>query len=187
MGRGSCPTNDDYSVPSRTPHRRLLPEDQQLAACIRNYLSAYSVTRGARALAEDPPVDARSAAITESLRQKHPQVAYAACLPMQVEALQIAGLILKISLNRLEDKCGATAGPASWTYEHVTAAAKPSSDAFTATVKFMNLNLSGKLPRHSSLLEKSVIGLQQPGDGLRPVAIGEVWYRLAGLCAYRLH
>ena len=47
----------------------------------------------------------------------------------------------------------------------------------------MNLILSGKLPRHASLLDSSLIGLQKPHGGVRPIAVGEVWYRLATLCA----
>ena len=172
---------DDH--PSNVPRRKSLSEDQKLAARIQSCLSAYSITRGARALAAEPLADTRSATVLEALRQKHPQVAQAACLPLQVEALQITGETLKTTLKRLEAKRGAAAGPTSWTYEHVSAAAKASTDAFAAIVKFVNLILSGELPRHSSLLDSSLIGLQKPDGGVRPIAIGEVWYRLAGLCA----
>ena len=43
-----------------------------------------------------------------------------------------------------------------------------------ATLAFVNLILSGELPRHDSLLESSLIGLRKPDGGVRPIAIGEV-------------
>ena len=70
-------------------------------------------------------------------------------------------MLFRSTLKRLEAKRGAAAGPTSWTYEHVSAAAKASTDAFAAIVKFVNLILSGELPRHSSLLDSSLIGLQK--------------------------
>lgn len=69
------------------------------------------------------------------------------------------------------------------TYEHVLAATKASSAAFNATLAFVNLMLTGRLPRHSSLLDSSLVGIQKPDGGARPIAIGEVLYRLTGLCA----
>ena len=60
---------------------------------------------------------------------------------------------------------------------------KASSAARNAAFAFIYLILSGELPRHGSLLDSSLIGLQKPDGGVRPIAIGEVWYRVAGLCA----
>ena len=69
------------------------------------------------------------------------------------------------------------------TYEHILAATKTSTAAFNATLAFVNHMLSGKLPRHPSLLSSSLVGLQKPDGGVRPIAIGEALYRLTGLCA----
>lgn len=46
--------------------------------------------------------------------------------------------------------------------------------------------LSGDLPRHALLLSRldtALMGLQKPGDRVRPIAINEVWYRLTSTCA----
>ena len=59
-------------------------------------------------------------------------------------------------------------------YEHILAATTTSADALGATLAFVNLILSGELPRHDSLLESSLIGLRKPDGGVRPIAIGEV-------------
>ena len=46
-----------------------------------------------------------------------------------------------------------------------------------------NLSMSGELPREAFLLDWLFIGLKKPEDGVRPIAIRETWYRLAGVCA----
>jgi hypothetical protein len=57
-----------------------------------------------------------------------------------------------------------------------------------AALRFINLLLSGSLPRSSFVLQSVMVGLQKltdgaPIGGVRPIAIGEAWYRLAMLCA----
>jgi hypothetical protein len=93
--------------------------------------------------------------------------------------LQIDGDVLQ----RLDAKRGAAGGPTGWTYARLIAAAQAPAEATSAILAVVNLILSGKLPRHDSLLDASLIGPQKPGNGVRPIAIGEVWYRFASLCA----
>jgi hypothetical protein len=55
-------------------------------------------------------------------------------------------------------------------------------------LRFINLLLSGSLPRSSFVLESVMVGLLElpdgaPNGGVRPITIGEAWYRLAMLCA----
>jgi hypothetical protein len=48
----------------------------------------------------------------------------------------------------------------------------------------MNLIISGILPDIPSLRTSALIALTKPGgSGVRPIAIGKVWVRLASLCA----
>jgi len=70
--------------------------------------------------------------------------------------------------------------------EHIVQAAQASAAARRAVLKVVNLLLSGELVRSDALLGASLIGLQKPGGpgaGVRPIAIGEAWTRLASLCA----
>ena len=51
----------------------------------------------------------------------------------------------------------------------------------------INLILSGTLPRCDYLLDNHLIALSKPRpdgqpDGIRPIAVGGVWLRLATLC-----
>jgi hypothetical protein len=78
---------------------------------------------------------------------------------------------------------GSSAGPSGWTYEHITAALKD-CDALNAASRFLNVIIGGHMPHLPDLLASTLIGLEKPGgNGVRPIAIGEAWLRLAGLCA----
>ena len=67
---------------------------------------------------------------------------------------------------------GSAAGPSGTTYEHVVSALKGSDRALKLGAQFINLILSGA-------------ALSKPGrpGSVRPIAVGEVWQRLASLCA----
>ena len=70
----------------------------------------------------------------------------------------------------------------------ICACVQSSEDGFRAALRFVNLILSGTLPRVSFILGSVLVGLQKvtdgvPDGGVRPIAIGEAWYRLAMLCA----
>lgn len=62
-----------------------------------------------------------------------------------------------------------------------------SDEGRRATLKFINIILSGKLPRAGFLLESLLVGLLELTDGanreVQPIAIGDLWYRLAIICA----
>jgi hypothetical protein len=49
----------------------------------------------------------------------------------------------------------------------------------------LNALLDGTLPYIAELLDASLISIKKPGGGVRPIAIAEVWHRLAGLCAMK--
>jgi hypothetical protein len=78
---------------------------------------------------------------------------------------------------------GSAAGPSGWTYEHVKAAVKASQEAEIAVLALMSAMVQGKLPHVPALLQSTLLPISKPRGGIRPIAIGEVWYRLAGLCA----
>ena len=163
--------------------RRQLSADQVKALCVDRMLSVGNITRAARVLASEPLADTRSPEVMAALRDKHPHAEPPTPLEDSTPPLRIDADVLQRTLQRLQAKRGAAGGPTGMTYEHVLAAAKSSSEAFNATLALVNHLLTGKLPRHHTLLDSSLVGLQKPDGGARPIAIGEVLYRLAGLCA----
>ena len=162
--------------------RRPVSEDQRTATRIQRFLELSSVTRAARALASQPMADARDPRVVAALRAKHPAAEPAPLLGTDTPALQIDDEIWRKTLERVRSKLGAAGGPSGWTFEHVIAAVDSSTAAFSAALAFINLMLSGELPRHSGLLDSTLIGLTKPDGSVRPIAIGEVWYRLATQC-----
>jgi Reverse transcriptase (RNA-dependent DNA polymerase) len=80
---------------------------------------------------------------------------------------------------------GSAPGPSGWTYEHIKAATDTDVHARIAALSLINAIISGNLPHLPEVLDSTLIALQKPGanGGVRPIAIGEVWLRLAGLCA----
>lgn len=70
----------------------------------------------------------------------------------------------------------------------ICACAQASEEGLRACKKFIDLILSGTLLRAGFVLESALVGLQKltdgvPNGGVRPSAIGEVWYRMAMMCA----
>eukprot|EP00892_Ulva_mutabilis_P003066 jgi/Ulvmu1/12760/UM095_0065.1 len=49
--------------------------------------------------------------------------------------------------------------------------------------RFVNLLLSGTIPHSDLLLASRLIAIAKPNGGVRPIAIGEAFMRLAGICA----
>jgi hypothetical protein len=79
---------------------------------------------------------------------------------------------------------GSAPGLSGWTYDHLRAATGTSPTATAAILALMNLIISVCLPDIPSLHASALIALAKPGGhGVRPIAIGEVWVRLASLCA----
>jgi hypothetical protein len=79
---------------------------------------------------------------------------------------------------------GSAPGLSGWTYDHLRAATGTSPTATTAILALMNLIINCTLPDIPFLHASALIALAKPrGRGMRPIAIGEVWVRLASVCA----
>jgi hypothetical protein len=64
------------------------------------------------------------------------------------------------------------------------AATSSSEEARAVVLRFVQAVVRGDLPHPPRLLDARLLPLAKPnGHGVRPIAIGEVWYRLAALCA----
>jgi hypothetical protein len=75
-------------------------------------------------------------------------------------------------------------GLSRWTYDHIRAATGTSPTATSAIFELLNLLVRGHLPNLPSLSASALIAIEKPGGrGVRPIAVGEVWLRLASLCA----
>jgi hypothetical protein len=78
---------------------------------------------------------------------------------------------------------GSAASPFGCTHEHIKAATSSSEEARSMVLRFVQALVHGKLPRLPRLLDARIIPLAKAHNGVRPITFGEVWYRLAALCA----
>jgi hypothetical protein len=76
---------------------------------------------------------------------------------------------------------GSATGPSGWTFEHTKAATSSSEEARSVVLRFVQALVHGKLSHLPRLLDARIIPLAKAHNGVRPIAISEVWYRLAAL------
>ena len=74
-------------------------------------------------------------------------------------------------------------GPSGWKYEHVQAAWSASAPFRTEFHRFVNKMLAGALPRHPLLLAARLTPLSKGEGKVRPIAVPEVFVRIAGAAA----
>ena len=164
--------------------RRRVSDEAKAAARIERHVSAGSVRRAAAALSSDPLADTSDPAVLAQLRALHPDAEFPAVFDAEEPALQTSVETLLAVCKRVSaHKRGTAGGPTGWTYEMICACVQSSDDGLRAAQRFINLILSGALPRESFVLGSVLVGLQKADGGVRPIAVGEAWYRMAMLCA----
>ena len=158
---------------------------EQIERCLHH---RRSVHRAARALQDSRPADARDPRVHASLHAVHPAAAPAAPWEAAEPALQLTREQLQEVVGIVSaHHRGTAAGSSGWTSKMICAACQTSDAAVGVTVELVNLILSGKLPREAFLLDGLFLGFEKPGGGVRPIAISEVWYRFAEVCALRTY
>jgi hypothetical protein len=95
--------------------------------------------------------------------------------------LQIHRKLLKQVLKQAPK--GSAPGPSGWTLEDIQAVAFGSEQFMEAVFAFINVDVAGDMPEWNELRASRLIPLLKKGDGIRPIAIGEVWARLLSMCA----
>ena len=173
--------NGSVEAPDAQPHTRRVDDKYRLAARAHKHLTLGSISRAAKCLEALPIADPNNETM-EALRALHP-IAQPPIVPhCEVAAITVTLEMFKDVLIALPK--GSAPGPSGWTYEHIKAATTGEDSALGAALVIINLIVSGTLPHIPELLDSRLIGLQKPnGGGLRPIAIGEAWLRLASLCA----
>ena len=151
-----------------------------LAARIHQLLRVGAVSRAARGITDQAAV-APDDAVHAALQALHPDEP-PPDLPLQATP---AAVLRREHLDAVMQRLprGKAAGPSGWTYEHIRAVVSASDASAAAVQAFLNLLLSGAFPHCPELLAARLIPLRKPNGGVRPIAIGEVWFRLAGICA----
>jgi hypothetical protein len=123
------------------------------------------------------------AAVTPEVMQQfaalHPYEDAAQIPPTDVPPICITAEILSAVLTCLRG--GTAPGLTGWAYEHILGEIRRPS-ALRACIAFLNNMLAGRQPHVPELLDSDGLPLRKPVGGIRPIAIGEAWLRLAALC-----
>ena len=173
--RSTAPRRSYLSVPQR--------KAQYAERCLRQ---GRSIRRAVRVTNSSTPSDATSPAVRQQLNDLHPSAAPPPFLEEEEAALQLSLEQFQAAVAAIAaHHRGSAAGPSGWTLEMICTACQSSDAATLAVLGVVNLILSGELPRETFLLDSNLIGLDKPDGGVRPIAIGEAWYRFAGICALR--
>jgi hypothetical protein len=164
------------------PNRPQRPEAARKASRMHSHMQMGAVSRAAKVM-EGEPLAEPTAENIEALRAQHPPERE----PPEPRngAARNAAVIDENNLDSVMRDLprGSAPGPSGWTYEHQRAVALADPEAFSAILWLMNALVSGALPHVQELLDSALIGTQKPGGGVRPIAIGDVWLRLASRCA----
>ena len=172
----------EVDIDERAGTRRLRRQQNTAhaaAARAHRQLTLGSITRAVKCLAATPIAEPTDATV-ETLRALHPTAPPPAVPASTTAAVTVTLDILSDVLQALPK--GSAPGPSGWTYEHIKAATQAGNCC--ALLGVINVMIRGDLPHVPELLDSRLIGLEKPGGrGLRPIAIGEVFFRLAGLCA----
>ena len=123
----------------------------------------------------------------ESLRKLHPPSSDSKCpsLPDSAPRIHVDGVVLSdLVLRKVAN--GSAPGPSGWTGELVKALVGD-ADCLAGLVTLVEDIVNGDLDESARklLLSSSLIASEKDSGGVRPIAIGDVFYRLA--CHYVLH
>jgi hypothetical protein len=173
----------DWEVAEEAPRRRARARHPKHAQAMRAHkqLALGNVSRAAACI-EAAPLAELTPENLEALRALHPAaepppVPVTSAMPVTVSQDMLVEVLHELPK-------GSAPGPSGWTYEHIRAATSTTNSALGALLALMNAILSGKLPHLPVLLDCSLHAFEKPGgNGIRPIAVGEVLVRLAGLCA----
>jgi hypothetical protein len=154
--------------------------EQDIANRVHKQLQKGNVTRAARAL-EAAEVAKPTPEVIQKLSELHPAAAAASIEARDTVPVQITRQQVKQVLKRLPR--GSAPGPSGWTYEHIQAVTSGTEQGMDATLNFVNAVLAGDIPEWEEQRASRLIPLRKKCNGVRPIAIGEVWARLVSRCA----
>eukprot|EP00892_Ulva_mutabilis_P011449 jgi/Ulvmu1/8677/UM047_0015.1 len=177
---GSPPCHSPPTLPSAPPppsQRAVLPDVSRTAISADPRVDSHMRDLTEADLVSDTQVDPKPASdAPPSLEAPYPDSTPAGSRSAEVSAARFEAILRNLTQ-------GSAAGPSGWTYEHVRSAGLYNERTGEAMRRFVNLLLSGTIPHSDPLLASRLIAIAKPNGGVRPLAIGEVFMRLAGIYA----
>ena len=169
-----------WPVPQSTEGQVTLPEDGQTdpMRSIQKQIEHGKLSRAARMLTDDSSVMQVTPEVIQSLQDKHPQgdpnQAFGSSPGPSPAPLPAASTILQALGSFKRDTAPGISG---WTHHLLTLALKQPL-ALEMVHTLVGLFLQGSAPGQSMLCTSRLTPLAKPDGGIRPIAVGELLYRL---------
>ena len=182
----------DEPFPSLSGHnKRHSAEPDSKAARKANYLVQCGLTRKAAQVLHSTTqiADLRTAAAQETMLRLHPRPPSNAALPVLPQGAPPSVLEDDVGMRRLlaQSDNGTSAGPSGWG-GNMLAILVQSDICRLGVIALLRDVIHGDLPDDARqlLLTSRLVALTKPNsDGYRPIAVGELFYRLAAIVAVR--
>ena len=164
-------------------------QDMDAVKGARRLVTEKQIRRAAQRLHNTTTMaDLTDPLVREKLVQLHPPLPGGAVIPARpVDSLPIL-LEDDEHMRRLirDSNNGAAGGPSGWA-GNMLSSLVDSALCRAGIIALLSDILNGKLPEQARqyLLSSRVVGLTKPDNGVRPIAIGEMFYRLAAVLAVR--
>ena len=192
---GTAIDSDDESdepFPSLSRHnRRHTADPDGKAARKADYLVQCGLTRKAAQILHSTTqiADLQTAAAQDTMLRLHPQPPPGTVLPSLPEGAPPSVLEDDAGLRKLltQSDNGSSAGPSGWGGNMLSILAQ-SDICRLGVIALLRDVINGQLPDDARqlLLTSRLIALTKPNsDGYRPIAVGELFYRLAAIVAVR--
>ena len=161
------------------------------AARRANYFVQCGLTRKAAQVLHSTTqmADMRTVAVQESLQRLHPRPSAGSALPALPQSAPPSVLEDDAGMRRLltQSDNGTAAGPSGWGGNMLAILAQ-SDICRLGVMALLRDIIDGELPDDARqlLLASRLVALSKPNsDGYRPIAVGELFYRLAAIVAVR--
>ena len=189
---GSDDEDSDHPYPSLRRQQQHHSADLDHKAAQRAaYLVQCGLTRKAAQVLHSSTqmADLRTADVQQSMLRLHPLLPAESVLPTLPHSTPLSVLEDDAGLRKLltESDNGASAGPSGWGGNMLAVLAR-SDICRLGVMALLRDIVNGALPDEARqlLLASRLVALTKPsGDGYRPIAVGELFYRLAAIVAVR--
>ena len=179
------------SLSARNKRHSAESDPDSKAARKANYLVQCGLTRKAAQVLHSTTqvADLRTAAAQETMLQLHPRPPSDAALPVLPQGAPPSVLEDDAGMRRLlaQSDNGTSAGPSGWG-GNMLAILVQSDICRLGVIALLRDIINGDLPDDARqlLLASRLVALTKPNsDGYRPIAVGEVFYRLASIVAVK--
>jgi hypothetical protein len=187
-------TETNCHRPVRTTRRSDAETDQYLAKAVSSKLEEGNIKAAVRLVCSEDKPAPNTAETLSALKKKHPPAPpdrRPGCSPdsPRFDALHISDTDLVSAVIR-SFPAGSAGGPDGTTPQHLKDLTSPNitGGLIDSLTDFVNMLLKGDLPEFVSeiIFGGNLIALQKKDGGIRPIAIGYTWRRLAAKCANML-